>query len=1176
MAKMTLTEQQKKVVENRGGTLLVSAAAGSGKTKVLVDRVMARITEEGRNINEFLIITFTNAAASELRSKISAAISQALASDPENRHLRRQQNMLHLAQISTVHAFCGNLIRQYGYLIEIPSDYGMLDDGERAQILDRLLTDLLEEQYQAGTPEFRQLSDWFGPGRNDSDLIDLIETLFETILSQPYPEVWMKSQTTYLDESTELSKTLWGKVMIENARQQLQGLISRYRWAIGAMEHDEMLIPKYLPLYEKQLADLCHDLTVFDRPWDEIGENLRLEDYRVVVLKHPDREFVKRLNDVKSDARALLKELRRMFSRPASELIAEQNTMAPALEALKATVLELYKRFTAEKRRKNLLDFSDQEHLAIRLLVDSAGKPTEVAREVSQSLCEIMVDEYQDSNRVQELIFTAISKSDDTNRFLVGDVKQSIYGFRQAEPEIFVEKMHSYLPAESAHRDEPRRLVLSKNFRSRPEILNAVNHVFRSVMSEDLGDITYNEDEHLYPGLPAYPDTDETHVELHVLNLTKGTEDDEDLTKYQQEAAWVANRIVELLNKKTLIRDGNELRPAEPADIALLFRSSGAMGIYGKALTQRGIPVAVGGAGDLFETPEVSVMMNLLRVIDNPHQDIPLLSVLCCPLFRFSNDELAQIRIHSKKRRFFDALSDSDHPECKRFLSVYQTFRKEARSLSADQLVWYLIQDTGLLTAYCSMENGEEHKNNLLTFYGLCQNAAKGGHIYLYELLRYLERVAENGYAASGEGKKGVILSTIHKSKGLEYPVVFLPDLSRKFNFRELSDPVIVDSVGGIGAKITDRTHRVRYPGIGYMALKELKYKALLSEELRILYVAMTRPKDYLIMTYSASNAVNVLQRLALGAGIPAESWAAQGAAAMGDWLLLSSLSRLESGELTTQSGYYGWQRSIDDYPWTVKFHEISGPVAENKYESVSETAKVTVPSPSGLIQQLMWTDRHKAASVTPSKLTATQLKGRRKDEEAAEQTPQSKQLPQLRRPEFIQEKHGLTAAEKGTATHLFLQYADFSKCDTTDLVMEELDRMAEEEFLTAQQAAAIDPGVIVRLFCSPLGERLRNAPDLVREFKFSLLTDASQFYADVEGEQLLLQGVIDAAIIEDDGITVVDFKTDRVTEASVLERAEIYKPQLTIYKKALERIWKKPIKATILYFLSIGKEVNL
>lgn len=1176
MAKMNLTEQQQKVVENRGGTLLVSAAAGSGKTKVLVDRVMSRITQEGRNINEFLIITFTNAAASELRGKIASAISEALASQPENRHLRRQQNLLHLAQISTVHAFCGSLIRQYGYLLEIPSDYAMMEEPERNQILDRLLNDLLEERYQEHSPEFTLLADTFGPGRNDSGLTDLTKSLFEKLLSQPYPEQWLRNQVTYLDEDTDLKETLWGKIILEDAKQQLFGLIARYQWAVSAMQGDEQLIPKYLPYYENQLAQLDRMLSAFSLPWDDISVHLTMEYPSLSVRNYADQDFLDVIKAVKSDGKKLLQELQSQFSRKTDVLIAEQNSIAPALEALKELVLELYKRFSAEKRRKNRLDFSDQEHLTIKLLLDASGHPTAVAKEVREGFVEIMVDEYQDSNRVQELIFTAISRDGDKNRFLVGDVKQSIYGFRQAEPEIFIEKQRSFFPADEAKKGEDRRLVLSKNFRSRPEILHAVNHVFRNVMSEEVGDIVYDADEHLYPGLPEYPESKESHVELHVLNLNKSSADEEeDLTKYQKEAAWVANRIAGMLKDGVLVRDGSTQRPVQPGDIAILFRSKDPMNVYRKALSQRGIPVAPGGSNDLFDTPEVSVLINLLRVIDNPHQDIPLLSVLCCPLFRFSNEELAQIRKGSVKRRFFDALRESRSAACQYVVEKINGLRIESRRLSADKLVWYLLHDTGLLTAYCAIENGRDHRENLLAIYALSQKAAGGGHIYLYELLRYLERCRESGYSAAGEVNDGVVLTTIHKSKGLEYPVVFLSDISRKFNFRELSDPVIVDSDAGIGAKITDQKHRVRYPGLGYEALKCLKRKALLSEELRILYVAMTRPKDYLIMTYSANDAGAVLRKLAPGTSIPTAAWAAKDVKCLGDWILLSALSRLESGELTAKSGYYGWQRIIDDYPWTVSFHEVDA-IPMNLYNEDKSEVTSEIPSSDQLLSLLRWKDPHRMASLTPSKLTATQLKGRNKDEEAAENAPSAKRAPQLRRPDFVRETENLTAAEKGTATHLFLQYADFHHCTSVDAVIEELDRMVDEEFLTNQQAAAIDPEIIAGLFRSDLGQKLLYGENVVREFKFSLLTDASSYYPEVENEQILLQGVIDAAIIEDDGLIVVDFKTDRVNEHTVQDRVELYRPQLETYHTALERIWNIPVKRTVLYFLIPGIEISL
>ena len=1177
MADLKLTPQQQAVVDDRGGTLLISAAAGSGKTKVLVDRVLSRILHEGRNINEFLIITFTNAAAAELRGKIAAALSAELARQPENRHLSRQMNLLHLSQISTVHAFCGALIRQYGYLLEVPSDFRMLEDTERTELLDRVLEQLLEEAYEKGEADFRFLADTLGAGRTDQTLVELIKTMFETLQSQPYPQAWLHQQQVSIPEDAELSETFWGRLLLEDAKTRLRWLLGRYDWAIAFMETDELLIPKYLPCFITQRKNLQTILTALDGPWDQIGPALVLEQPSISVRKYPNQAALDEIKAVKAAAKDLVSELSRIVSRPSAELIAEQNRLAPALRALVELVSQLDQRFSAEKRRKNLLDFSDQEHLAIRLLVHpSSGEPTDAAREVASRFVEIMVDEYQDSNRVQELIFTAISAQGDSNRFLVGDVKQSIYGFRQAEPGIFLEKYRRFSAAEVAKKAEPRKLILSRNFRSRPEILSAVNQVFSSVMSEDVGDLHYGPEEQLYPGLTEYPEIPGPCVELHVLSLEKSSFQEE--TKYQREAAWVACRIAKLLRDETPIRDGSGLRPVRPEDIAILFRARDAISTYARVLRRAGIPVASDGGENLFETPEVKVLVDLLRVLNNPHQDIPLLAVLCSPIFRLSNDQLAQVRSASSQSRFFDAMRECQEPWCRQTLVKLEGLRRQSTALSADALVWELLHETGLLAAYSAMEGGPSRRENLLAIYQLARKTAGGGHLFLYQLLKTLDRAAQAGTMTTTGTTQGVILTTMHKSKGLEYPVVFLTDLARRFNFRDLQKPVLFDSDGGIAAKITDTELRIRYPGLCYEALSRKKRRALLSEELRVLYVAMTRPKDYLIMTYASEYTPKKLSDLRAGAGTPAETWCAAEATCLGDWVLISALGRIEAGALFEVCSRPRASLHISDYPWFISYETLDRvELPKNVWAQSQDTAiSQMIPLPQQLINNLQWQDIHQAASKTPSKLTATQLKGRDKDTEAAEGARVQARVPQLRRPEFILEKRGLSPTEQGTAVHLFLQYADFSKCTDTDGVIAELDRLVDDVYITEQQAQAVCPEAVAELFQSPLGQRMLTAERLIREYKFSMLVDADTYYPEVEGEQVLLQGVVDAAILEEDGLTVIDFKTDRVTKNSAAQRAETYRGQLETYHMALERIFERPVKEMVLYFLSVGKAVTL
>ncbi|MDD6022868.1 MAG: helicase-exonuclease AddAB subunit AddA [Oscillospiraceae bacterium] len=1180
MAEPKLTPEQQQVVDNRGGTLLVSAAAGSGKTKVLVDRVMDQIIHEGRNIHEFLIITFTNAAAAELRAKIAKAIGKALSQDPDNRHLQRQNSLMPLAQISTVHAFCGSLIRQYGYLLEVPSDYAMLEDSERDPMLNRILGDLLEESYEKMTPGFRLLADTLGAGRTDSGLEDVIVTLFQKLEAQPYPTLWLHSQRTRFESMEDFESSSWVEILKKDAATKLKRLAQRYDWAISQMQGDEKLEKKYLPLYITQRQCLARMMDALNGPWDEIGVALQMDYPRVSVTKYEDKAKLEAIQAVKNDGKKLLEKLREQFLEPAGKLMEEQNAMEPAILALLELVEELEKRFSREKRRRNVLDFSDQEHLAIRLLTDGRGKPSAIAAEVRGRFCEIMVDEYQDSNRVQELIYTTISSAGDQNRFLVGDVKQSIYGFRQAEPEIFQEKYQRFQDAERVSDHSPRKLVLSKNFRSRPEILEAANHVFATVMSHEVSDLDYGPRERLYPGLDSYPDDRQTHVELAVLSLSKAENGrDDESTKYQREAKWVAARVSQVLKEQLPVRDGDGTRPCRPEDIAILFRSKDPMGLYIRELEALGIPVSADNGTSLFETPEARVLVNILRTIDNPHQDIPLLSVLCSPLFRFSNDQLAQIRNVSDAPRFYDAMEECNEEWCQDAVNTIKALRKEARTLSAELLVWKLLQEYGLLTAYSAMADGSTRQQNLLAIASLARKQASGRHLFLYQLIQALDRYMESGVQLEGQSGGGVVLTTMHKSKGLEYPIVFLCDLSRRFNFRELSNQILVDNDMGLGVKMVDPAKRLRRPGVGHNAIAVKKRHKLLAEEQRVLYVAMTRPKDYLFMTYATGEKSDFMTKMLPGVGCPADYWAAESASCLGDWVILSALGRIEAGALFAEAGRPGCSLTVSDYPWSIRYEVLAEDqeLGGSRYIPAVETeSQREILSPALLLKGLKWEYDHMEAALTPSKLTATQQKGRNLDSESAEDTVQTPRKITLQRPAFMQETTGLSPTEKGTANHLFLQYADFVHLTDTDGAISELDRLVDEEFLTEQQAQAVRPEAMVRLFRSPLGQRMLNCQELIREFKFSLLMEAENYYTGLDGEKVLLQGVVDAAILEPDGITVIDFKTDRVTEDSVLARAEHYRGQLTSYRKALERIFQRPVKEMILYFLSIGREVTL
>ena len=1185
MSDLLLTAEQTAVIQNRGGTLLVSAAAGSGKTKVLVERVMDRIQHDHRDITEFLIITFTNAAAAELRMKISNAITDAITKDPSNHHLLKQRGLVHLAQISTIHSFCATVIRQYGYQLEISPDYTMLDEDEGNELRLELLSLLLEEEYTALAPDFCALTDTIGAGRSDSALEEAILYLFSKSMAQPYPERWLDQQNFIVPENATIGETWWGRIILLQAKKKIQWLIDRHRWALSVMEHDPLLQKKYYPAYLDQCYALERLLCALDGPWDAIIRHLDITYMDARVSHYPDESLKNAIKEIRNDMKSLVADLLPVFARTEAELIEEQNSQAQALSALKRVTKELCRRFSEEKRRRGVLDFNDQEHLAIELLVAGDGKPTANAMDLRERFYEIMVDEYQDSNSVQELIFKAISKPGDANRFLVGDIKQSIYGFREAEPEMFSEKYVTYQAAELVTDNRPRRLILSKNFRSRPEILEAANHVFRSVMSEEVGELCYGDEEALYPGRTGCPEDQQAHVVMTLLTCDNTAESrgesETAVSRSRLEAEWTAEKIVSLLQSNCPVSDGTTTRSAKPGDIAILLRSNLSTADYKAALVRRGVPVASENGVSLFEAAEIRTVLNYLRILDNPHQNIPLAAVLTSPVYHFSNDLLTRLRTETKAVQLYDALAQIRDPRCMEVRQELDELRKLANSVSADELLWEIYNRAGIVTIYTAMENGSNRNDNLMALYEYVRTVAAGRHLYLYELLRTLERAKKNGRLVSPSSSAGVTITTIHKSKGLEYPIVFLCDLSRKFNFSELNNQLLIDGKYGIASKITDTDQRVRYPGIAWNAMSMVRTGKLKSEELRILYVAMTRAKDYLFMNYSTCRSIGYLSRSLPAIGMPTEVWAVNSAGCLGDWVLLAAMNRVEAGNLFQIFGHPMKELTVSEFPWKIEACEISNidQIGLTGYtlKEVERDEPDTVPDPQTLVKVLNWEYGHKEAARTPSKVTASDLKGRYKDLEAAEYTSVSHHQ-KLSRPEFILEQKELTATEKGSAAHLFLQYGDYREMTEPKSVCNELQRMVDENFMTQKQADAVNPEQIVRLFSSPLGKLLLEGKSVIREFKFSVLEPAEKFYRDIPSheEQILVQGVIDAAVISEQGITIIDFKTDQVTDVSAYKRAEEYRPQLELYKGAMQRIFGIPVKQCVLWFLKPGISISL
>lgn len=1163
-----LTEKQDLAVHNRGGRLLVSAAAGSGKTKVLVDRLMEYLTDENdpAELDDFLIITYTKAAAAELRGKIAAKLNERIAQEPGNRHLQQQLQRLYLTQISTVHGFCTQLLREYAYRLDIAPDFRVADETETQELRRMVVEDLLNRVYETeqSSEDFRTFADTQGFGRDDSALPELVLRVYDSARCHRDPGEWLQRCRDGFTpgESADAGFTPWGAYLLTELRQTLAGHIS-------ALEQCRALALE-TPGFEKAAANLWDILSQLERlrdskTWDEAAACRKIDFGRISFPKKDcDLERKARIQAAREGCKDTVKKLAATFSDDSRQLLSDMASTAPAMRGLCALVEAFDRDYRRAKRSRRVLDFGDLEHMCLDLLLgkDRSG-PTAVAREVAQRYREVLVDEYQDTNAVQDGIFSAIT-GEKKNCFLVGDVKQSIYRFRLADPGIFLEKYAAFLPAEEASPGEDRKVLLSDNFRSGGEIVEAVNHVFAACMRPQVGGLRYGAEEALREGIPHIPLPD-PGVELYLLETGEDG--------YAQEAEFVASRIRRMLDEGVLVREGKTLRPMAPQDVVILLRSPGSVGdIYRSALERAGIRCAIGGGTDLLKTREVEDMCALLRTVSNPRQDIPLLSTLVSPLFGFTAQELAQIRAGRTKETFFDALIASGTPKAAEFLGILSELRRQVRRATLTELAESCFTLTRADSVYGAMPGGSTRQENLRQFFQMiCEYDASSGRS-LGQFLDHLENLQTSGRMASDDGAgDSVTVMSIHRSKGLEFPVVFLCGMSRRFNMEDLRGQILCDPDLGLGPLVADRENRVRYPSLQRRAIAAKMKRESVSEEMRILYVAMTRAKDRLVMTCACKNPERQLTKTVQRMAPPGDELLCMEAGCPADWLLLAALQRTEAGVLHALGGKPENTR-VSQYPWKIGV-AADLPAGEEALPE-TEPARPLPPDAEARIGKLLsFQYGHVPATLAPSKQTATGRKGREKDEEAAENT-RSYPVRPFRAPAFRETKTDGRA--RGNATHAAMRYLDYRKCTSAIDIAGELDRLTREGKLTQQQRDLVDPQGIAPFFETPVGKKLQMGGDCLREFKFSLLWDGKEFGEGLEGEQVLLQGVVDCALLEEDGITVVDFKTDRVTEETLDQTVERYRSQVETYAAALARIYERPVKETYLYFFRLRRLVRL
>ncbi|MBQ7000084.1 MAG: helicase-exonuclease AddAB subunit AddA [Oscillospiraceae bacterium] len=1163
-----LTPQQEQAVFNRGGNLLVSAAAGSGKTKVLVDRLLTYLTDpiNPANLDEFLIITYTKAAASELRGKIAAKLSERIAAVPENMHLQKQMQRLFLTKISTVHGFCGDLLREYAYQLNIPVDFRIGDESECREIRDTVLSDLLDRAYeQEHAEDFHAFVDTQGLGRDDRLVPQIIEKVYDSARCHLDPEAWLQSclEAAQVEHVQDVSETVWGRYLMEDLQAYLEQHIRILEQCAGALERSDGLEKPAMNI-RATIAQLKELQTA--QTWDEIVQKRSIDYGRLTFPKKTgDAELCDRVKMARNSCKEGLSKKLSGFTDKSSSVLQDLMQSAAGVRGLILLVHQFDRDYSAAKRSRRMLDFSDLEHKTLDLLLGkNRSHPTVAANEIGQRYREILVDEYQDSNGVQDKIFEALTW-ERQNCFLVGDVKQSIYQFRLADPGIFLQKYHQYVSAEDAAAGQGRKVLLSHNFRSGPEVIDAVNHVFSACMRPEVGGLYYGDAEALREGV-AHEVLKDTAVELYGVDVQEET--------YPEEAAFVAERIHQMLSEGVLVRKNGGMQPVKPEDIVILLRSPGSAAMYFQsALEARGIRCASGSGTDLLKTEEISTFRALLKTIMNPRQDIPLLSTLASPVFGFTAEDIAVIRSRKKKGFIYDALTASEHPKATAFLRTLDQLRACARMDTLTNLLEQCLTLTRLDSIYSAMSDGETKSGNLQTFFRLASDFEKGNLRDLSQFLDHLDALEERGLVGTETANAGCItIMSIHKSKGLEFPVVFLCNLSRKFNLESARAQILCDKELGLGLSVADTVNRVRYPSLAKRAIGAKMISESISEEMRVLYVAMTRARDRLIMTYASQTLQKDLEELALRQDFDDGALLCTEALCMGDWVLLAALRRTEAGTLHVLGGKPD-QTQIGAFPW--KIQVVEAPVQMATAELQAVAPRMPDDMENRLRRALSFRYAHESATRTPSKRTATDRKGRIKDMEAAERAPEPQTVNRLwRKPAFLSKQ--IDGKAYGNAVHAAMQYICYKNCSAPADVSLEIQRLIDNGFLSEEQGNMVNAEDIAKFFASEIGGKLQKDVPHLREFKFSILDEGNRYGENLEGEQVLLQGVVDCALVEPDGITIIDFKTDHVTNATLQSAAERYRDQLETYAEAMSRIFEMPVKAKYLYFFQLDQFVKI
>lgn len=1186
------TNEQLSAITQKGNNILVAAAAGSGKTTVLVERIIRKIINDNVDIDKILVVTFTNAAASEMRERILTALYKQIDEDPLNQRLRKQIVLLNKASICTIDAFCLDIIRNNFFEIGASSNFRIADNTELELLKQEAIEETFEELYLENDDEFNKLIELYAGYKDDENLKNIILKIHNYIQSAPFPEDWLEEQIEKFNMSNieDFSQTEWGKIILKNFRDEVLNSIQ----ILESSKHQLDMITE-LSKFSLVVADDINQLKFLEQNWDnwerahEIANNLKFKTWPTdkKVVSNLKEETKKARDNVK---KRISKAVSQTFIYNTEEAVEDINAMYPILKKIKDVTLKFMEKFSEKKSNKNIMDFSDIEHYALKILLkkDENGiyQKTEVAKKYEEKFNEIAIDEYQDSNLVQEYILTSISNG--KNIFMVGDVKQSIYRFRQAKPELFLDKYQKYGLEPNEY---GQKIKLFKNFRSRENILDTTNLIFSDIMSADFGEIEYDESEYLNLGATYEEPTENVEfagkTELDIIDLKKeenedGEEIEEDnsselLEKTEIEAKFVANRIQKLIKSKYQVYDRKTgYRDITYKDIVILLRAtSNTANVFEKELLNLNIPVFSDQAENYLESIEIRTITSLLKIIDNPYRDIPLVTVMRSIIGDFTDNELIEIRLTQNEGYFYDSLKEAKaspkidgklKEKVINFLDKLNKWREEERYLPLNEFIQKIYEETDYYNYVRLMPNGQVRKANLKMLLDRAKDYEKISFKGLFNFIRYLEKVKSSNSDLSsakviGENENVVRIMSIHKSKGLEFPVAIISRTDKKFNQKDLNESILLHQDIGFGMQYINYDRKIEYTTATKEAIKIKTKEESIAEEMRILYVALTRAKEKLIITGVENDFTkSIEQKKELLEIYEKEN------DKINHLVLKKYLSYLEWIELV-----YLNRQDIENQ---ITLNKIAKKDVLKAEENQEEQEKRNIELPEKIDYEkineiLNWQYKYKEMTNIQSKMSVTKIKELKNNETQKQQHIEIK-------PKFMLDKTKVSSAERGTITHLILQKLDFTKEYSKEELAQFVNNLCTKNIITQIQKDSINIEKIYQIINTQFIKNLKNAKEIKKETPFYTYINTKEIYNTQNSENILVQGIIDLYYInQQNEVILVDYKTDYV-EGSGEELIDKYKVQLEIYKKALEESLKEKVKHVYIYSIYLNKEIEI